>query len=153
MKKELGIISLIILVDQIVKIYIYNTMELGESIIVINNFFNITFHLNNGAAWGIFAGNQVFLVVITILVVCAIIYYLTKNPKLDLFTKLGLTLYLAGAIGNLIDRIRLGAVIDFFDVIVPIIKYDFPIFNIADMSLVFGFVFILISLIKDKKYE
>ncbi len=152
MKKELGLMAIIILIDQMTKIYIYNTMMLGESIEVIKNVFSITFHLNNGAAWGIFAGNIIFLVIITVIVISAIFYYILKNKVEDSFTKYGLILYVAGAIGNLIDRVRMGEVIDFFDFTIPIINYDFPIFNVADMALVCGFVLIFISVIKEKNY-
>lgn len=150
MKKELGLMSIIILIDQITKIYIYNTMVLGESIDVIENVFSIRFHLNNGAAWGIFAGNMLFLILITVAVIIGILYYMYKHPVQDKFTRYGLILYVAGAIGNLIDRVRMGEVIDFFDVVIPVVGYDFPIFNIADMSLVCGFILIFIAVLKEK---
>lgn len=151
MKKNVGIILFIILLDQITKLYIYNTMELGESIKVIDGIFYITFHLNNGAAWGIFSGSQLFLIAITVVVVGFILHFLYKTPDLEKFANLGLCLYVAGAIGNLIDRVRMGAVIDFLDVIFPYFDYDFPIFNVADMSLVIGFGLIFISIVREKK--
>ncbi len=150
MKKKLGIIAILILIDQISKLYIYNTMEVGEYYTVIDDLFYIKFHLNDGAAWGIFSGNLMFLTAITVVVIVAIGYYLYKNPSLDKLTSYGLVLYLAGAIGNFIDRVRLGAVIDFFDFTIPIIDYDFPIFNVADMLLVCGFILIFFAIIKER---
>ncbi|MFV0498786.1 MAG: signal peptidase II [Bacilli bacterium] len=153
MKKKLFVVILIILLDQVVKYLIFNAMNVGESIKVIDNFFYITLHLNNGAAWGIFAGNQILLKVISLILVIVIIIYLIRNKNLDNITTIGLLLYVAGAIGNLIDRFRMNAVIDYFDFTIPIIKYDFPIFNVADMSLVVGCIIILLSILKENKYE
>lgn len=152
MKKKLGIVAIIILIDQITKAFISRSMELGQSISVIGNFFSIRYHHNDGAAWGIFSGKVNILAIITVAACIFIIYYMYKHPKMNKYASIGFALYLAGALGNLIDRVRVGYVVDFFDFVIPIIDYDFPIFNIADMSLVLGFVAIFISILKEEKH-
>lgn len=151
MKKEISLASLIIIIDQITKYFIGNIMNLGESVTVIKDYFYITYHLNYGAAWGIFSGMQTLLVGITVIVVALLTYYLYKHPEIDKFARYGLVLYIAGACGNLIDRVRVGEVTDFLDVIIPIVDYDFPIFNVADISLVCGFGLIIIAILRENK--
>lgn len=153
MRKSILIILLIILVDQITKIIIVNTMDLGQSIVLIDGFLAITYHLNTGAAWSILSGQMVFFYLLTSVTVCGLCYYLYKHPELDKLQKAGMYLYIAGAIGNLIDRVRIKAVIDMIDVEIPVIGYDFPIFNIADSALVIGVVLIAISVFRESKNE
>ncbi len=151
MKKEGLLIIIIIAIDQITKAIIASKMTLGQSISVLGKYFSITYHVNYGAAWGIFSGKQNLLVAVTVIVVICLIYYLYKYRDIDKFARLGLLLYVAGAIGNLIDRLMAGEVVDFFDVVIPVIDYDFPIFNVADISLVCGFGLIVLSILRENK--
>lgn len=143
-----------IVVDQWTKYLVIENMTIGESIPVIENIFYLTSHRNPGAAWGILQGQMWFFYIITLIVVGIIIYYIEHYAKTNRLLGISLGLVLGGAIGNLIDRVRFQEVVDFVDVY--IFSYDFPIFNVADSSLVVGVILIgIITLFeearKDKK--
>ncbi|MFD1038061.1 signal peptidase II [Virgibacillus byunsanensis] len=146
------IIALIIIViDQLTKWAIIKTMDLGEQITVIDNFFYITSHRNSGAAWGILEGQMIFFYIITTVVIIGIVYYMQRYAKDSRLLVISLSLVLGGAIGNFIDRLFRKEVVDFFDFI--IIRYDFPIFNVADSALVVGVGLIIIATILDEKKQ
>ena len=130
MKKKVYLVSFILLLSDVFsKIIIKNTMNLYDSIKIIPNVFNITYVENNGAAFSILQGKQLFLCLVAILVLVAIIRYLNKEK----LTNLKITYYsllIAGIVGNLIDRIIYNNVVDFLDV--TIFGYEIPIFNLAD---------------------
>ncbi|SEN62205.1 signal peptidase II [Amphibacillus marinus] len=145
-----GLALAIILADQFTKWLVVTRMELRESITIIEDFLYITSHRNTGAAWGILAGQMIFFYIITVIVIVAIVYYMTKFAKESVWLGLGLGLVLGGAIGNFIDRVRIQEVVDFIDVY--IFNYNFPIFNVADSSLVVGVILIgIVTLIDEFK--
>lgn len=128
----IAVISVIL--DQIIKYLIISKYTLYKKNPVIEGFFNITYVQNRGAAWGILNNNIILLVVITVLALGFICSFIFKESNIK---KLDIVLYgmlLGGIIGNFIDRIFRGYVIDFLDFI--IFGYDFPVFNIADMLIV-----------------
>src|SRR5690625_2883632 len=138
-----------IILDQWSKWLVVKHMELYERLIVIDNFFYITSHRNKGAAWGILQGQFIFFYIITVIFVIGIIYYLHKYGKQHQGLAISLSLILGGAIGNFIDRLFRKEVVDFLDVM--IFSYDFPIFNIADSSLVVGVIlFAIITFIDER---
>ncbi|TRZ38795.1 lipoprotein signal peptidase [Niallia circulans] len=144
------IIALIIIaLDQWTKWLVATKMELGDSITVIENFFYITSHRNSGAAWGILEGQMAFFYIITTVVIVGIIYFIQKGAKGKLLYGVSLGLILGGAIGNFIDRIRHQYVVDFVNTY--IFNYDFPIFNIADSSLVIGVILLIIVMLMEEK--
>lgn len=145
MKKILPISLLLVVIDQIVKILVINKMALQQSIIVINNFFNITYVRNTGAAWSILSGNVLLLIMISVLALVTIYYYLIKDKDLNKIDIVSYSMLIGGIIGNLIDRIVHGYVIDYLDF--KIFNYNFPIFNIADTLIVISIIIIGISLI------
>ncbi len=131
------IIVLGIILDQVVKLIIASNMNLKESIQVLGDFFKITYVKNDGAAFSSFAGNKGFLIFITI-VALVIFGYLFKSvdfKKKKLFS-LGISFMISGAIGNFIDRIFRGEVVDMFDFV--IFGWDFAVFNVADIFLTVG---------------
>lgn len=148
---------LVILIDQWTKWLIVKTMNLGESIEVIDQFFYITSHRNTGAAWGILEGQMGFFYVITVAVIIFIIYYMQKYARNSYLLGISLGLILGGAIGNFIDRVFRKEVVDFINTF--IFSYDFPVFNIADSALVIGVALLMIQLfieerqLKEKKNE
>ncbi len=153
MKKSIvGVIFLVIL-DQVVKYIATNSLELYESVDVIKDLFSLTLFYNYGAAWGIFNDMRWFFIIVTIITLIVVGYIYKKCDESMKITKFGITLYFAGAVGNLIDRVLYGYVIDMFDIRIPIINYDFPIFNIADMCLVIGVGVIMIGMFKEEKNE
>lgn len=143
------IATLVILVDQWTKWLVIKKMELGESIMIIENFFYLTSHRNRGAAWGILQGQMWFFYIITVIVVIGVIYYLQTQGKKQPLLGIALALILGGAIGNFIDRLFRKAVVDFIDI--WIFTYNYPIFNIADSSLVVGVGLIFIQTILESK--
>lgn len=140
-----AIVTLII--DQLTKKIITATMNIGDSYEVIPHFLNITSHRNNGAAWGILSGKMGFFYIITLIILAVLIIFYIKETKYNAFMQVAISLLFAGALGNFIDRLFNGEVVDFIDT--NIFGYDFPIFNIADSSLTIGVIFVIIALIKD----
>ncbi len=153
MKKKhyiiLASVLLLVLLDQITKQIIVKTMDLGEHFTVIKNFFLINSHRNTGGAWGILTGQMTVFYLIT-LIAFVLFYYLIKEVDFNkkLVYSIAVTLLIAGAIGNFIDRILFQEVVDFLDFY--IFGYDFPIFNVADINLVVGmFLFAFDILMED----
>ena len=140
MKKiKYPLISLIIIIiDQITKYYINNTFILNEENSIINNFFYITNAHNNGAAFSILSGYNIFLILFTL----ATIYILYKNLEHNK----SFYILLGGIIGNFIDRIFFGYVRDFLDF--RIFNYNFPIFNIADICICLGIFLLIIKVVR-----
>lgn len=142
---------LLIALDQLSKWWIVQHMELYQSIPVISDFFYITSHRNRGAAFGILQEQRWFFIVVTTCVVIAIIVFMVKMKKETILTKTALSFVLGGAVGNMIDRIRTGEVVDFFHF--QFGSYHFPIFNVADSAICVGVVLFLIANLLDYKKE
>lgn len=130
-------------IDIISKIIVSNLMNVNESIMVIKDFFCITYVRNTGAAWSIFAGERLGLIVVSLIIICFIVYYIFKNKPESRLENIGYGMILGGSFGNLFDRIIYGYVIDFLDVY--IFGYDYPIFNLADSFIFVGVILIIIS--------
>jgi signal peptidase II len=141
---------LVFAADQATKWIIVKKMDLGQSIPVIDQVLYITSHRNRGAAFGILQDQRYFFIVITVFVVAAVIYYLQKHAT-DKLLKTALALVLGGALGNFIDRLLRGEVVDFVDVYIG--SYDFPIFNVADSALVIGVGLIFIQSFMESKQK
>ncbi|SFD82193.1 signal peptidase II Aspartic peptidase. MEROPS family A08 [Lentibacillus persicus] len=141
----------VIAIDQLSKWLIASTMEIGQQITIIGNFFALTSHRNSGAAWGILQGQMGFFYIITIIVVAGLVYYMQKYARDNQLLAIALSLILGGAIGNFIDRLFRKEVVDFFDFV--IFGYDFPIFNIADSALSIGVILVIIITIIDERKE
>lgn len=146
-----AIAGLVILLDQITKWLVVKNMELGERIDVLEPYLSLFSHRNRGAAWGMLEGQMWLFTIVTIVVIVGILYYFHKEAKGHALFSLSLMLLLGGAIGNFIDRLFRGEVVDFVSVLIPIIQYDFPIFNIADAALSVGVALLIIHIILDEK--
>ncbi|MCR8851489.1 signal peptidase II [Lysinibacillus fusiformis] len=151
--KYYGLAAFVVLLDQWTKWLIVKNMEYGERIAVLDPWFGILSHRNKGAAWGMLEGQMWLFSIVTVAVICAIVYFYHKEAKGKPIFQVGLMLLLGGAIGNFIDRLFRGEVVDFVDVLIPIIKYDFPIFNVADAALTIAVVILMIGLIREDKKE
>ena len=136
---------LIIIADQLSKHFITSMLQAGESIVLIENFLHITFVRNPGAAFGMLPYRTIFFVVITIVVVIFIFYYYRLLSADHRLLRFSLALLLGGAIGNLIDRLRTGYVVDFID-----FKIWPPVFNVADSAIVIGIGLFLIAYWRDE---
>lgn len=141
----------LILVDQLTKYMIVKSMEIGDSISIIGDILKITSHRNYGAAWGMLQNQMMFFYIITVIVLIALCYFYYKEAADNLLMQSGLMLIFAGAIGNFIDRLFRGNVVDFIDT--KIINYDFPIFNVADSCLTIGVFILLYELLFNQKEE
>jgi len=131
----------IVVIDQLSKSYIQTQMVLGMSIPVIQDVFHITYILNAGAAFGLFENQTVFFVIIAVCMVVAAIYFYPIIPKQYRLLHFGTGLMVGGAMGNVIDRIKTGYVVDFLD-------FRFwPIFNLADVGIVCGVGCIIYTII------
>ncbi len=143
------VIIIFLIIDIISKLIVSRVCTLNNSVSVINNFFSITYTHNYGGAWSLFSGSTILITVISIIVIIGIIIYLSKKKINNKIESLGYSFLLGGAIGNLIDRIIYGYVIDFLDF--NIFGYNFPIFNIADMGIVIGIFLIIVIEIRGNK--
>lgn len=142
----LYVITLIVIIggDQITKIIVDQTLELGGSYSIIEDFFYFTYYHNAGGAWGIFQGHMNLFFLVSLFATIGIIYYFLQTKAYHKLTRFGLIVLFSGMVGNLIDRIVFGYVRDFIDFI--IFGYNFPIFNIADMAITFGVGLILLEI-------
>lgn len=131
------------LCDIIIKLIISFNFILNKSIELIPDFFYLTYTHNDGAAWSILSGKTFLLIIISFFVIIGLIYFVYKNKPTDKITAIGYILLLGGAIGNLIDRMIYGYVIDYLDFY--IFNYHFPIFNLADSCIVIGVILYLIG--------
>lgn len=137
---RLGIlVVLIVILDQLSKSYIQANMKLGESIPILPDIFHITYILNPGAAFGLFANQTFFFITLAVVMMLAVVYFYPAIKKESAWIKVGIGLLLGGAIGNLIDRVQIGKVVDFFDFRI------WPIFNIADIGIVCGAFIIIVA--------
>ncbi|MFF5993241.1 signal peptidase II [Lysinibacillus sp. KU-BSD001] len=153
MKRFYGIAIIVILLDQLTKWMVVKNMELGERIAIWDPWFGLLSHRNRGAAWGMLQGQMWLFTIVTIGVIIAIIYFYHTEAKGKPFFQVSLMLLLGGAIGNFIDRLLLGEVVDFVDVLIPVINYHFPIFNIADAALTIAVVMLLIAILIEDRVE
>lgn len=144
MKKSNSIIliSILLIVDLLIKYFVSSYLE---NITVIDNFFSLNYVLNDGAAFSIFASKTYFLIIITIVCFAFLIYELINNLN-DKVKALGYSLALSGLLGNFIDRLVDGYVIDYLSF--KIFNYSFPIFNFADILIVVGILIVLFKEIR-----
>ena len=131
-----------LLFDVISKIIVIKSLDIGQSVTVINNFFNITYVRNTGVAWSLLNNKQILILIVSFLIILGIIFYIFKNRPKNIYEKLAYSMILSGAIGNFIDRIIHNGVIDFLDF--NIFGYDYPIFNLADCFVVIGVIILII---------
>ncbi|SDM74468.1 signal peptidase II . Aspartic peptidase. MEROPS family A08 [Geoalkalibacter ferrihydriticus] len=150
----LATLVLVVPLDQLTKIYIDRNFALYESVVVIENFFRITYVRNPGAAFGILADSAMripFFISVATLAAIGILWYISRLEPQRRWLPLALALVLAGAVGNLIDRIRLGEVIDFIDV--HWYQYHWPAFNVADAAITAGVVMLLIDMWREERQK
>jgi signal peptidase II len=146
--------TLVLILDQATKLYVARTMDLYSSIVISSDFFSITYICNKGAAFSFLAHSPYRLPVLTLISVIAIVAIIIFFRKLrpdQKFTAFCLALIFAGALGNLIDRLRLGEVIDFLNVH----WYDhyWPAFNVADSAICVGVFLLVVDMFFEEKRQ
>lgn len=127
----------IVIADQLSKWAIASSLRLHESIAVIPGVFHITYVQNPGAAFGLFAYQQPLFIAVAALMIGLAIFYRKRIQQESRLFQWAVTIGIAGALGNLIDRVRTGYVVDFFDFRM------FPVFNIADIAITTGVVLLI----------
>ncbi len=150
----LAVSAIVLLIDQATKLYIDRTMDLHTSVTVVQNFFNITYLRNKGAAFSFLANFSYrlpFFILISVVAVAVILVVFHKLRDDQRFTAVALALICSGALGNLIDRVRLGEVIDFLDAH----WYDlhWPAFNVADSAICVGVALLAVDMIIEERRQ
>lgn len=146
------ILSIIVVIaDQLSKYFAIERLKGSISHVIIPGFLKFTYVENYGAAFGILKDKKMFFIIITLIIIMFISIFLIRYyNKINIFMKIGLALLLGEAIGNFIDRVRFAYVVDFINVRL-FNSYDFPVFNIADISIVCGTIIILILTLLNKE--
>ncbi|WKY45400.1 signal peptidase II [Eubacteriaceae bacterium ES2] len=144
----LAVILFTIFLDQYSKYLVLRYLKPIDTYPLIENVFHLTYVENRGAAFSLFTNMQPFLIFITMIFAGVLVYILLKTPKsrANLWVNLSVSCIIGGAVGNLIDRIRLNYVIDFLDF--RFIK--FAIFNFADVFVVCGSISLLLALLANR---
>ncbi|HKL80858.1 MAG TPA: signal peptidase II [Mobilitalea sp.] len=145
---------ILILIDQVTKYWAKTDIREDGPFTIIPKVLKLQYHQNDGAVWGILSGRMSFLIILTVIMIIILTFFYLKIPSIKRYLPIRIiwVFIMAGAVGNFIDRIRLGYVVDFiyFELI------DFPLFNLADSYLTVSCVLLLILAIfyyKDKDFE
>lgn len=144
--------TVVLILDQLTKLYIDRTMQLYQSIPVIDGLFSITYLRNRGAAFSFLSDASwrlPFFILATLIAVIAILVAFGKLRDDQRFAAFSLTLILSGAIGNLIDRVRMGEVIDFLDVYWK--SHHWPAFNVADSAICVGVAMLALDMFLEER--
>ncbi len=153
----LVISGLVISIDQLTKLYIHTQFQLGESLVVVKNLFNITYVRNFGAAFGFLANShpefrEIFFLLMPPVALTIILFILRTVKDSDRLQVIALSSIFGGAIGNYIDRLRFRYVIDFLDFHINE-KYTWPAFNVADSAIVSGVCILLLMMLLESKSQ
>ena len=149
----------VVVADQVTKIAVISHLKDRQTVPLIDNFLSLTFVGNKGAAFGLFSGyNIYFFLIVSAFAIGFILYFFWTIDNSRTMLASGLSLIMGGALGNnLIDRVRLGYVVDFIDVHhqFSIIDYNFvwPKFNVADMAILIGVALFLFDMIKNEQFR
>ena len=152
-KKSLFILIVILIltiIDQIIKYLVVSNISIGSEKIIIDNFLKFMYIRNTGAAFGILSGNIIFLIFITVLLIFYIVNEMKKNINNNL-SLLSFSLILSGALGNLIDRVVRGYVVDYISF--TLFNREMSVFNLADTYITIGVVLLIYIVIKEGKNE
>ncbi len=145
--KDVCILSLLFLIaDQMIKIILNNRMIVNQTVVIIKNFFSITLVHNEGAAFSILIGSRYLFIIIGIIAIIGILYYIKKTDFIDNVDLFIYSLFIAGVLGNLVDRLVYGYVIDYLSFNFG--NFFFPIFNFADIYIVLSVIMYMIRVIK-----
>lgn len=151
MKKDkiYNICVLWLVIDQMIKMLVTMKLKLYQKIILVPNFFKIYYVKNDGAAFSSFAGMRYLLIIISIVMFFLLYRYISKNKITNKFSIISLGMILGGLVGNLVDRLLYGSVIDYISF--SLFNYSFAVFNFADIGIVIGVIILLIQLIRGEE--
>ena len=137
LRRVAAISGALLLLDQLTKLLIQRAFAPGDSIPLLPPLLSLTYVQNTGAAFGLFKGQQVLFIVLALAISAWIVREMLAGPPLGLAAAWGLPLVLGGSVGNLIDRVRFGYVVDFLDL------HVWPVFNVADSAITVGVALLL----------
>ncbi len=151
LKKKIIVLTIIlILLDQITKLLVTLNINLNTGINLIPSFFSLVYVQNTGAAWGMFSSGTIILALLSIIFLAFFVKYIIDRKDMDNFEVVINSMLIGGIVGNLIDRLVRGYVVDFFSF--KIFSYNFPIFNVADCFIVISIILLLFKIyFLDKK--
>jgi len=138
------------LLDQLTKWWILGAIPFGTSVPVVPGFFNLVHVYNTGAAFGMFAGNNMFFIALSVVAIAVVLILVRTGAFRDRFARFAVALLIAGILGNLTDRLIHGHVVDFLDVILPWYGH-WPAFNVADSCICIAAGLFIVSAILDTK--
>jgi len=149
----LGLVGIVLLLDRVSKSVIHSRFDLGETLPVVNGFFDIIYVRNTGVAFGLFSSvsspaKATLLSVFAASAAVIVVFYSIRNPVGHRLLQLSLALILGGALGNLYDRVMHGYVIDFLSFHLNV--YHWPAFNVADTAISAGVIFLAAEIINDE---
>lgn len=133
----------VLILDQVTKAVVAHTMVQGQSISVVGDFFRITYIHNSGAAFGLNLGSSLLHTLVSLVAMMALGWLFWSTPRGQRFTRVALSLVLGGALGNIVDRVRIHEVIDFLDFGVSTLRW--PVFNVADTFVTVGVLLLVLS--------
>lgn len=144
----------IVILDQVSKFQVQKHFELHESMAILDGFFSLTYILNPGAAFGFLADQDetfraIFFTVVSVIALTLLITFFCQTPEDDTLSLIAISLLFGGAIGNMIDRIRLGEVVDFLDFYIG--RHHWPAFNVADSCITTGVSLLMVHLFLENK--
>ncbi len=149
-KRDIFIILSLIILDQISKFLIVSNFNVYDKLVIIKNFFKFEYVQNTGISFGLFSGGRILIILASILVIAYMIYDLIHNK--NKIHKVSCILILSGALGNLIDRVFRGYVVDFISF--TLLNHEMAIFNIADICVVFGIgLYIILMFVEGKSKD
>ncbi len=151
LKNVLVISTIILMIDQVIKIILTNKMLFNQEFPLIENLLSLNLVKNEGAAFSILTGNRLLLILISVIALILICYYITKQEYFDDLNLTIFSLLIGGLLGNLVDRIVHGYVIDYISL--KIGSYLFPIFNFADICIVLSALIIIVTTIKGEVWN
>lgn len=150
-EKVYSVACVLLIIDQLVKLLIRSKMSLMDELVIIPHFFSLFYIENTGAAFSLFSGATIVLVVLGICVLAFLHLYVLSGEVMNKWKKIGLGMVIGGIVGNLVDRILYGAVIDYLSF--DFFGYSFPIFNIADIGITIGFLILVIDIFRGDDNE
>jgi signal peptidase II len=146
----LGCAAAILALDQATKALVTGRLLLGEPVPVLGDFVRLTLVHNRGAAFGLFPGSRVPFIIVSVVAIAVVLYLFARDAYRSAFSRVLLGSILGGALGNLIDRARLGYVVDFIEVGVGNLRW--PVFNVADSAVTLGVLILAWNLARSGRH-
>jgi len=146
---EIIIIVIGLIADRLTKLWALKDLANENAMVIIPDFFSLSYLENRGAAFGIFQNRLILLVIVTSCVLMGLVYYLIKYKPKSKLIRISFAMIICGAVGNLIDRVSYNFVVDF--ILLHYKEHNFPTFNVADIFVVLGTILLALCIIKEEE--